>query len=1275
MDTNTNNLETLTSLSTFNSHNNTINKKINKKIKCKNKTRKYKLLGDGCYSNEEIKAFQLQQKLAKKQDNKNKTQTKTRLIKTSPIEKKLNTFNKEIKIQNKCKNKTRKFKVLGDGCYTKEEINAYLLQKRENNILQNNLKKQNIKTKNNKKSNTKSETIDEKILVPPTTTENEFKENKIEILFSPENNVNKSNLNTSILIDSNRMEQVNKIVRYNESFIDLLEKLSGIMLKQGEPFRARAYQNAQETIMIYPNDITDPNQLKDLPGIGSTILDKLNEYVKTGTLRVLEREKSNPIIILGEVYGIGPKKAQELMNAGINNLDDLRLKQNEYLTEIQKVGLKYYDQIQQRIPRNEIDEYQNLFTKEFEKVANDQPDAKFEIVGSYRRGAMNSGDIDVIITGKNSSVYKNFIDNLFKMGVIVQILSRGPSKTLVIAKLPGERVARRVDFLYAPPDEFAFAILYFTGSKIFNTVMRQKALDQGYTFNEHGIYKMENKKKGKKIEKEFKTEKDIFDFLGLKFKTPKQRKDGRAVKYFYEEDTDKEIVDEKEETGKNNKEVEEIEEVMEIIPVKKAKTLKKKIVQKEKEEQELLKNSVKNDNNDFANKNEINKNIKTKTIKVKKSKKNMPELIEVMETQQQIPDQLKEENAKQWLQDFSKDGIKVLESLNENQLTQVVQLANKYYTKGEPLITDNQYDIIQEYIMEYYPNNKTIKEIGSEVERNKAKLPYEMGSMDKIKPDSGALNNWTQKYSGPYIISCKLDGISGLYSTEGKEAKLYTRGNGTVGQDISHLIPYLRLPKTKGIVIRGELIIPKVVFIEKYKTKFANPRNMVAGIVNQKSINDAVVDLHFVAYEVIKPEKIPSKQMEYLETINVERVLYTVSEKISNELLSHLLVEWRRYYMYEIDGIIVTNDKLYPRKSGNPEHSFAFKMVLTDQIVEAKVVDVIWTPSKDGYLKPRVQIEPMNVGGVKIEYATGFNASFIMDNKIGIGATIELIRSGDVIPHIKSVIVKAPEAKMPDVPYKWNETKVDILLENILNDPIVKEKNVAGFFKGIEVEGLSSGNVSRLIAAGYDTVPKILQMSESDFLTVEGFKSKMAKKLSTGIKEKIKEANIITLMAASNIFGRGFSEKKMELVLDDIPDILVSNAKYNDKVKQVEKVKGMANKSAEALVSKIEDFKIFLKECDLEYKLTEKPEKEILDVIDVNNALYGKNVIITGTRDKNLMDILKKLGATVGSNVNKNTYMVIAKNAEDDTTKAEEARKLNIPIISVFQFNKVYVQQ
>lgn len=1112
---------------------------------------------------------------------------------------------KFLKLKSRCKKGTKKYKPLGTGCFTKEYIKNYKVLKRK------------LKTK---------KAIELNLIDEP---EEVIEIKKIELKIPKNKKLSNKRLKT--LIELEIMEEKK---RYNEEFIELMEKLNNIMLKQGEPFRARAYQKAQETIMTYPNDIYEPNQLKDLPGIGSTIMDKLNEYVQTGTLHVLEREKTNPINILGEIYGIGPKKAQELVNIGVKNIDDLRTRQNELLNDIQKVGLRYHDQIEQRIPRSEIEEFEQVFKSVFTKVASNSldPNSKFEIVGSYRRGAQTSGDIDVIITGKTGQVYKAFVDDLLKTGIISEVLSRGQSKTLVIAKLPGVRVSRRVDFLYAPPDEFAFAILYFTGSKIFNTVMRQYGLDKGYTFNEHGIYKLENKKKGAKVSKEFKTEKDIFDFLGLQFKSPIERRDGRDIMSYIDVKADIEEV-----VGKLPTPIKGEEEAIEFIPVKKNKTLKKH--------------------------------------------KPKPELVIVEEQQTPITTPIispTDTEILQIIENFKHNGISVLEALNENQLSSIIRIANAKYYNQTPFMTDNQYDIVKEFIEQKFPNNIAIGEIGAEVERNKVKLPYEMASMNKIKPDTNTFADWMSKFRGPYVLSCKLDGVSGLYTTKGSTPKLYTRGNGKVGQDVSHLIPFLRLPKTKDVVIRGEFIIPKQVFEQKYKTTFANPRNMVAGIINHKHISDAVVDLHFVAYEVIIPKLTPSAQMYYLGTINVERVLFKLAdtlfklaETLSIGLLSNLLVEWRKTYMYEIDGIIVTHDKIYPRKSGNPEHAFAFKMVLSEQIAEAKVVDVLWAPSKDGYLKPRVQIEPISLGGVTIEFATGFNAAFIINNNIGIGTTIELIRSGDVIPYIKSVTVPAEKPKMPSVPYKWNDTHVDIMLENAVEDPTVKEKNITGFFRGIGVEGLRTGNITNLIKAGYGTVPVIIGMSESDFLTVEGFKEKMANKIYTGIHQKLQDASIITLMAASNIFGRGFSEKKMELVLNELPDILVSDDSEEEKIHAVASVKGMASKTAEAFVSKIDYFKDFLTECGLEYKLYEKHQK----TADQSHPLFGKTVVLTGIRDKAIIEFLKNIGANQGSSVSKSTYLVVAKNKDEDTGKAEEAKKLNIPIMSVDEFIQMYINK
>jgi NAD-dependent DNA ligase len=986
--------------------------------------------------------------------------------------------------------------------------------------------------------------------------------------------------------------------------------------------------------------------LKGLPGIGDTIMEKFNEYVQTGTLKVLERERNNPLNLLADVYGIGPKKAKELVDKGITTIEQLRSRQEE-LNDIQKVGLQYYEQILERIPRSEIEEYDAVFKTAFEKVAAQDPTAKFEIVGSYRRGAQSSGDIDVIITGNSGAIYKSFIDELIKQKIITNVLSRGLAKTLVIAKLPGKPVARRVDFLYSTPEEFPFAILYFTGSKAFNTVMRNKALKMGYTLNEHGLSNMDNKVKGAKLEQHFADERAIFDFLKMVYKTPIERRDGRAVVALDDVGVPIAAVAVQAPT------LMKVASAAPLVDVGKKPAVDKKVTPT------LLKAAP------------------LATVGVK------PVVTEyAASTLVKAPDNEIPADVKANIEKFAHEGISVLEHLNEKMLVDMIRFSSKVYYNSKQIITDNQYDIIKEFTNTKFPSNAAVTEIGAEVEKNKAQLPYEMASMDKIKPDTGALKEWMAKYKGPYVLSCKLDGVSGLYTTEGSAPKLYTRGNGTVGQDISYLIPHLKLPKTKGIAIRGEFIIPKAVFDAKYKTKFANPRNMVAGIINHKTLNEQLKDVHFVAYETIMPSGLsPSKQMDFLGTIDVERVLYKTETTLTNEMLSDLLVDWRTNYTYEIDGVIVANDAVYSRTSGNPDHAFAFKMVLSDQMAEAKVVDVIWTPSKDGLLKPRVRIEPIQLGGVQIEYATGFNGAFIFNHKVGIGATIELIRSGDVIPHIKAVTVPAPEPKMPSVPYVWNSTHVDVMLENAGDDSTVKEKNITGFFKGLEVDGLGAGNVAKIIAAGYDTVGKILRMTEADFLKVEGFQKKMAAKIYNGIKEKVATANLVTIMSCSNVFGHGFSETRLGPIIQTYPDILLSSESNAGKIKKLTEIKGMAVKTASAFVEKIPDFIAFLKETGLESKLQASASAATAATaapVVKTHPFSGKTIVVTGLTEKVIDDKVKSIGAKFGSSVSKNTDIVVAKSVDESSGKLDKARELNktlakpILIISLDDFLKTF---
>lgn len=1052
---------------------------------------------------------------------------------------------------------------------------------------------------------------------------------------------------------------------YNTQFANLLSRLSTVMSQLGEQMRAKAYKTAEESILTITKNINSIDDLKEHPGIGPTIRSKLQEYIDTGKISVLEREENRPEVVLSKVYGIGPKKAKELVQKGITTIQGLR-DNPEVLNDVQRKGLLYYEDILKRIPRDEIVLYDNYFKESITNITK-QENTKYEIVGSYRREQPSSGDIDVIITSPDPETYDKFLDNLVEKSIIVEVLSRGKHKCLVISKIPESEHYRRVDFLFAPPDEYAFSVLYFTGSKGFNVGMRGHALKKGFSMNEHGFTP--------KVNKDFPAECSIFNFLGLRYIEPKDRLDGRAVIVMPpmpspmpspmsspmpspmpspKEDIQPIMFHKKSRKKREHKDTQ-----------KKSKKRTSSLIQEPLMEQLVIEERERE--NERENPIILNKKSRKKREpKQNKSKKNIKNSSVIIENMN--------------ITNFKKQGMPVLEVLSEKDLENMIEYANTAYFNEKPVLTDSEYDIVKEFIEQKFPKAEILGKVGAPVSgKNKVTLPFQMPSMDKIKPDSGALESWKTKYKGPYVLSCKLDGVSGLYVCDQKGIyKLYTRGDGIVGQDVSHLINSLRLPTiTKGMAVRGEFIIPKKIFTEKYAAEFANARNLVSGIINRKSTDEKAVDIKFITYEVIEPQVKPSEQIRILESVDLNVVKNMTVDEITNKSLSDILVDWRKTYEYEIDGVIVTNDAVYPRVSGNPSHAFAFKMVLSDQIAEAKVVDVEWEASKNGYLKPRVRIEPIRLGGVTIEYATGFNGKFIEDNKIGVGAIIMMIRSGDVIPYIKSVTTPAENPKMPTVPYIWNKTHVDILLENPAADSGVQEKNITLFFTTLEIDGLAKGNVHKLFQAGKTTVSDILKMTEQDFQKIEGFQEKTAKKLFVGIKDKIAAASLLDIMVASGKLGRGLGHKKVAPIIEAFPDILTSTVTPEEKEAQLKSVAGIGPENAREFVKNIPDFLAFITACSLEDKLTQSihtpTNKKEQTKQTVQGPLTGKKIVMTKVRDPDIISFMTNQGSVLENTMKKDIFVLIVKSKEDKSNKTEYAEKNGIPVMTVEEFKAAYM--
>jgi NAD-dependent DNA ligase/DNA polymerase/3'-5' exonuclease PolX len=1117
------------------------------------------------------------------------------------------------------------------------------------------------------------------------------------------------------------------------NFIKLLNSLVIITKNQGEHFKSVAYTKAINELHKYlkssqvSTEALSYNDLKKLklPNIGKTILEKYDEFLKTGTLEVVEREKANPVNIFANIYGIGPIKAKELVTKkNIVTLEQLRGQQNNIqenklplLNTKQQIGLKYYEDLLKRIPRTEIEEFKELLTQNFSETlienSETQENNNFEIVGSFRRNKSDSGDIDLIITSynNNKSIFENFIKKLVAKHIVVELLSKGETKCLTIGKLLKDNaIPRRIDFLYSLPQEYAFSILYFTGSKEFNTSMRQHALNVGLTLNEHGFHKMSTsnsqRSKEEKISKLFKSEKDIFDFLCMEYKEPHERIDGDSVVLTLPIDEIKtKILNYQEEPEHKEPEPEHKEpEPEQKEPEPEQKEPEHKEPEPEPEHKEPPEN-------------------KTLIIEPQEQKKKKSE---TQKSQRTDPSQkpkvhtLKKHTKKittdalQNIEKLKAQGITSLAILSVEELTHMLTEAiNNYYTsefKENTLLTDNEYDILREYILAKDPTNKVALEQHTQVklDHTKVKLPYEMWSMDKIKPDTSALDKFKQTYKGPYVISAKLDGVSALYSTENDQANLYTRGDGKYGQLINHLIPYLKLPTEKNITLRGELMIKEDLFKMKYKGQFSNSRNFISGLVNRKTLThleeQILEDIDFVTYEVLMPQNLtPSQQYNKaveLNTISVLNIQSITYDELTNDYLSSKLLEYRTTYVYSIDGIICIDDNIYPRVSKNPDHAFAFKMVLTDQEIEAKVVDVLWTVSSNGLIKPRVQFEPVTIGGVSITYATGFNAKFIKDNNIGLGALVKLVRSGDVIPYIAEVLVPAQAPLMPnstDYEYIWNATNIDIILVHNKTDPRVIEKTIIKFFKDLEVEGLGDKNIKKIIASGANTIEKIINASIEDLMKVEGFKQKMASKIHSSIKTQVKKASVAQLASASNIFGQGFAEKTISTILEAYPTILTSDLTEEEKVAQIKAIKGFADKTARQFVKSIVQFNSFMEKIrpiqeakEEELKEEEVEENELKETKEVeenelkeedqqSNSLKNKVLVLSDFdksvyTKKEITNEIIKLGGRVEATVTKETNILVVGNILKQTTKIVKAKKNSaIEIIQLDSFLKKYL--
>ncbi len=607
-------------------------------------------------------------------------------------------------------------------------------------------------------------------------------------------------------------------------------------------------------------------------------------------------------------------------------------------------------------------------------------------------------------------------------------------------------------------------------------------------------------------------------------------------------------------------------------------------------------------------------------------------------------------------------------SISERKMTSVAEIVKKlveasdaYYNTGVPILTDDEYDSLREKLESLDPKNPYLTAVGAGVKSGAVALPAPMPSLNKIKPGTPVFASWLNSSRGSeWILSEKLDGISALWIP--REKKLYLRGDGLTGQDVSHVVSRgvkgLPLRLERGFMVRGELVI----------TKADTPagtigRSWINGLLHQKEpAPEKVALIRFVAYEILSDStKRREEQFSALKKMGYELPWWTKISAPTEEILASSLQARRTQSPYDTDGIVVGKNQV-PEWHGlpagtlqNPKDMVAFKMVLADQCAETRVVKIHWAVSYQGYYIPRLEIEPVRVGEAVITYVTGHNAKVIAEKKLGAGARIRVRRSGDVIPCIDGVLEPAAAPDFPDAAlWAWDENGVHIRQKEGTAGKELKESKLRHFVDVLEIDRIGPGLVKKLVEGGVDEPRKLLAAESARLSELLG--PTTGATLFTGLRKAMSGVTEKQLMLASGCMPRGVGDTK-----------LTSLFKQEADPRRWSSIVSAEGWSKDALVGFLPTMATYeewrrSQVSGIPYPILAVPAPAPAQIAEPVKSIGG--ACFTGFRDSAVEEELKRMGYTIQAAVNKVTKILLVPDAADlNTQKIQKARDLGVKIL------------
>lgn len=648
-----------------------------------------------------------------------------------------------------------------------------------------------------------------------------------------------------------------------------------------------------------------------------------------------------------------------------------------------------------------------------------------------------------------------------------------------------------------------------------------------------------------------------------------------------------------------------------------------------------------------------------------------------------------------------------------DELIALIEKANyEYYTLDNPKLTDREYDNMMSELLdieEKYPElrrpdsptQKVGGEIISEFKKVHHKIP--MFSIADVFNESEIVafdERVRKEFPNPsYVCELKIDGLAvSLIYENGIFKSAATRGNGTIGEDITHNVKTikslpLRLNKPETIEVRGEIYMPKKSFnkLNEQREKngeplFQNPRNAAAGSIRQLDSSIAKSrNLDAFLYHV----PATTKKTHYEALMELKELGFVVNPNIKlvhniSEILDYI-EEWtarRDELPYEIDGIVIKVNDIYMQKElGNtakyPKWVIAYKFPAEE--VKSKLTDIVCTVGRTGQITPNAVFDPVKVMGSTIRRATLHNEKYIQDKDLRIGDMILVHKAGDVIPEVVGPVLserktELPIYHMPDtcpicgtklVP---TESQIDLMcpnddcparnIESLIHYSDRKAMNIEGLGERI-IEDFYNMHIINNIIDIYN-----LKDKKEELIELEGFGDKSVNNLLETI-ENSKKVSLEKLLYAIGI--KGIGEKNAKILAKKYNTLDKLMAASEAELQSIPDIGPILAQNIIIFFNTPENIELInnLKSIGMNTTYLGTTTKE-------NENFIGKRFVVTGTLEKYTRDEIQSLieenGGLWSSSVTKNTAAVIV--GDNPGSKYDKAKELNIPIWSETDFEE-----